>query len=50
MAKNPKIAKEVESLITKFLNGNKNPGKGTKNLTGNISYLRGNEGSRVFLE
>lgn len=48
MGKNPKIQKEADELVAKFLQGNVNPGIGTKNLTRDISYLRGKEGARVF--
>ncbi|WP_139170622.1 hypothetical protein [Paenibacillus sp. cl6col] len=50
MGKDPKVQKEANDLIAKFLAGNKNPGlrTGTKNLFKNISYLRGEEGARVF--
>ncbi|EJW17261.1 hypothetical protein M5X00_03490 [Paenibacillus alvei] len=50
MGKDPKVQKEANDLIAKFLAGNKNPGlrTGTKNLFKDISYLRGEKGARVF--
>ncbi|KWX77768.1 hypothetical protein AML91_07025 [Paenibacillus jilunlii] len=48
MGKNPKVQKEADDLIAKFLQGNVNPGLGSKSLTSEINYLRGNEGARVF--
>ncbi|ALP38953.1 hypothetical protein ASL14_04320 [Paenibacillus sp. IHB B 3084] len=50
MGKNPVIQKESDELVAKFLKGNVNPGIGTKNLTRDISYLRGKEGARVFFK
>lgn len=40
--------REVDNLIYAFRNGNANPGIGTKHLSGNIYYLRGRNGARVF--
>lgn len=39
---------EADDLIVRFLNGNPNPGIGSKNLAEDISYLRGKEGARIF--
>ncbi len=39
---------EIDMLTSKLNAGNVNPGIGTKKLFGNISYLRGVDGSRVF--
>jgi hypothetical protein len=41
--------REVDSLLQKYLAGNKNPGIGTKSLGKDVIYLRGREGGRVFL-
>ena len=35
-------------MIEQYLRGNTNPGIGTKHLAGDIFYLRGNRGARVF--
>jgi len=43
-----RVQNEVNSLVNNFLSGNRNPGLGTKHLSGNIYYLRGREGGRVF--
>ncbi|WP_217900043.1 polymorphic toxin-type HINT domain-containing protein [Paenibacillus herberti] len=48
MGKDTTIQKEADELIAKFLEGNTNPGLGSKNLFGNINYLRGKNGARVF--
>ncbi|WP_028592980.1 RHS repeat-associated core domain-containing protein [Paenibacillus assamensis] len=50
MAKDPKVRKEADKLVEKYVAGIKNPGKrtGTKNLFKDISYLRGDAGARVF--
>ena len=48
MGKNPVVQKEADDLILRFLNGNTNPGIGSKNLVKDISYLRGKEGARIF--
>ncbi|CAH1217420.1 hypothetical protein PAECIP111893_04275 [Paenibacillus plantiphilus] len=48
MGKDATIQKEADELIAKFLKGNTNPGLGSKNLFGNINYLRGRNGARVF--
>jgi hypothetical protein len=40
--------KEINALIDAFRNGNVNPGIGSKHLAGNIYYLRGANGGRVF--
>lgn len=48
MGKNNAVQQEANELINKFLAGNANPGLGTKNLFGNINYLRGRDGARVF--
>ncbi|WP_370945085.1 polymorphic toxin-type HINT domain-containing protein [Amycolatopsis sp. cg5] len=46
---NQKVQKEINDLVGKFMNGNTNPGIGTKALTGTgLSYLRGKDGARVF--
>ena len=39
---------EVDDLIARYLKGNTNPGIGTKHLAGDIYYLRGRNGGRVF--
>ena len=43
-----RLQDEVDSLIQAFRNGNMNPGLGTKHLAGDIYYLRGRNGARVF--
>lgn len=48
MGKDPKVQKEADELVQKFIEGNTNPGLGSKNLFGNINYLRGKNGARVF--
>lgn len=40
---------EVDDLLQRYLAGNTNPGIGTKNLQGDIFYLRGRNGGRIFL-
>lgn len=40
--------REVDDLIERYLAGNKNPGTHNRNLEGNIRYLRGRNGGRVF--
>ena len=40
--------READDLIEQYLRGNTNPGIGTKHLAGDIFYLRGNRGARVF--
>ena len=35
-------------MINRFLEGNTNPGKGNGSLSGDIRYLRGQNGGRVF--
>ncbi len=42
------IQKEINQLIYELSKGNENPGIGTKKLFGNVSYLRGSHGGRVF--
>ena len=48
MGKDQAIQEEANDLIVKFLNGNTNPGLGSKNLFNDICYLRGSNGARVF--
>lgn len=48
MGKNQLVQKEANELVEKLLQGNVNPGKGTKNLFKDILYLRGDNGARVF--
>ncbi len=48
MGKDKAIQQEADELIQKFISGNTNPGLGSKNLFGNVSYLRGRNGARVF--
>ncbi len=45
---NGSAQREINSLIESFMKGNMNPGIGTKHLTGDIYYLRGRGGARVF--
>jgi len=43
-------SQEINQLLKQFLDGNPNPGIGTRRLPGtNIFYLRGKDGGRVFL-
>lgn len=42
------IQKDINKLLNELEKGNENPGIGTKKLFGNISYLRGSYGGRVF--
>jgi len=42
------LQREADSLVQEFLKGNVNPGLGTKHLAGDIYYLRGKNGARVF--
>ncbi|MEU9001599.1 hypothetical protein [Streptomyces sp. NPDC048551] len=46
--KNESVQKEMNSLINKLIEGNDDPGKGTKGLPGGIRYLRGDAGARLF--
>ncbi len=46
--KNEKVQREMNSLIKKLMDGNDNPGRGTKGLPGGIRYLRGDAGARLF--
>lgn len=46
--KNESIQREMNSLINKLIEGNDDPGKGTKGLPGGIRYLRGDAGARLF--
>ena len=39
---------EINDLVSSFIKGNNNPGLGSKHLAGNIYYLRGRNGGRVF--
>jgi len=48
MGKDPKVQKEADELIEQYKNGNTNPGLGSKHLQGDIYYLRGRNGARVF--
>jgi hypothetical protein len=47
-ASNGRVQAEIDSLTKQLSAGNLNPGIGTKKLFGNISYLRGPNGARVF--
>ena len=42
------MQREADDLIEHYLRGNTNPGIGTKHLAGDIFYLRGRNGARVF--
>lgn len=48
MGTNQVAQKEANELVSKLLEGNVNPGKGTSNLFKDILYLRGAKGSRIF--
>ena len=48
MGRNQDVQREANSLIQQFLDGNTNPGIGSKRLQGDIYYLRGRNGARVF--
>ncbi len=45
---NQAVQRDVNHLIKELAKGNTNPGLGSKNLFGNIYYLRGRNGGRVF--
>lgn len=45
---NGRVQSEANDLVNQFANGNTNPGIGSKNLSGDIYYLRGRNGARVF--
>ncbi len=42
------VQKGLDTLTSQLAKGNTNPGIGTKNLFGNISYARARDGARVF--
>jgi len=46
--RNQRVQEEMNNLVKEFLNGNDNPGIGSKNLFKDICYLRGRNGGRVF--
>ena len=48
MERNQVTQNESNELIQQFLKGNTNPGIGSKHLSGDIYYLRGRNGERVF--
>jgi hypothetical protein len=48
MSSNQRIQQEANHLIEELLQGNTNPGLGSKNLFKDVSYLRGRNGARVF--
>jgi hypothetical protein len=48
MGKNIAVQLDSNKLIQEFLNGNTNPGIGSKNLFKDVNYLRGRNGARVF--
>lgn len=48
MGSNQRIQKEANHLVKELLQGNTNPGLGSKNLFKVVSYLRGRNGARVF--
>ena len=48
MGANQRIQQESNHLIKELLEGNTNPGLGSKNLFKDVSYLRGRNGARVF--
>ncbi len=48
LGKNPRWRAEANNLVQQFARGNRNPGIGTDHLFGDISYLRGRNGARVF--
>lgn len=48
MGSNERIQQEANHLIEELLNGNSNPGLGSKNLFKDVSYLRGRNGARIF--
>ncbi|HEY4003313.1 MAG TPA: hypothetical protein VGO93_30880 [Candidatus Xenobia bacterium] len=45
---NPAQVREAVSLLDKFAAGHENPGKGSKSLGGQVRYMRGDTGVRVF--
>ena len=48
MGENQRVQQEANDLVNQFVNGNTNPGIGNKNLFGDVNYLRGKNGARVF--
>ena len=48
MGSNKAVQDEANELIRKYLEGNHNPGLGTKSLFKDIMYLRGRQGARIF--
>jgi len=42
------VQKSIDNLTSQLAKGNLNPGLGSKNLFGNISYARSKDGARVF--
>jgi hypothetical protein len=46
--KNQDVQREMNSLISKLMDGNDQPGKGSKALSHGIRYLRGQKGARLF--
>ncbi|GGJ20977.1 hypothetical protein [Streptomyces lacrimifluminis] len=46
--KNQDVQREMNSLINKLMEGNDQPGKGSKALPHGIRYLRGHKGARLF--
>jgi hypothetical protein len=47
-ARNQSVAKSFVTMEQKLLAGNLNQGLGSKNLFGNINYLRNRDGARIF--
>jgi hypothetical protein len=45
---NGRVQDEVNNLVSEYVKGNMNPGLGSKHLFGDIYYLRGRNGGRVF--
>ncbi|MGX5212533.1 hypothetical protein ACWKT3_28240 [Streptomyces violaceus] len=46
--KNQAVQREMNQLINKLMDGNDQPGKGSKALSHGIRYLRGDAGARLF--
>ncbi|QDS38122.1 hypothetical protein FPS98_13900 [Brevibacillus brevis] len=47
--KDPKIQKDADALLRRYLEGNNNPGISNNNIFGDIFELRSKNGARVYL-
>ncbi len=48
-SRNVKVQRDIDHLTHELERGNTNPGLGSKNLFGNVIYVRGRNGGRVFV-